>query len=79
MAVDHRGGFHGTGEFLLDVADNGTVFTWREDVVPPLGVAGRAAFALAVRPHLERVFTRSLGRLRALVLDDGGDGAVSRS
>ncbi|MHB8377700.1 MAG: SRPBCC family protein [Dehalococcoidia bacterium] len=66
MDVEHRGRFHGTGQFLLEGVENGTIFTWIEDFEPPLGRLGEAAFALVVRPHLLRVFARSMenvGRL----------------
>lgn len=69
LSVAHRGAFHGTGDFLLDAADNGTIFTWVEDFAPPLGPLGEAAFSLLVRPHLERVFRRSLENLGRIVTE----------
>ena len=69
MSVEHRGAFHGCGDFILDAAENGTIFTWTENFEAPLGAIGDAAFALVVRPHLERAFARSLARLRRLVLN----------
>ncbi len=66
MDVEHRGQFHGSGQFLLDRADNGTIFTWIEDFAPPLGPLGEAVFALVVRPHLLRVFARSMENVRCL-------------
>jgi hypothetical protein len=66
MDVVHRGQFHGTGQFLLDRVDNGTIFTWIEDFEPPLGMLGEAGFALVVRPHLMRVFARSLANVKRL-------------
>lgn len=76
MSVEHRGAFHGTGDFLLDTAENGTIFTWTEDFSPPLGVAGEAVFAIMVRPHLERVFARSIENLRRAVLERAAAGAA---
>lgn len=70
MDVEHRGAFHGTGEFRIDAALNGTVFTWVEDFRPPLGPAGELVFALLVRPHLRRVFARSLANVKRLA--EGG-------
>lgn len=66
MAVEHRGQFQGTGEFRLDEVDNGTIFTWVEDFRPPLGRLGELAFAFVVRPHLKRVFTRSMENVARL-------------
>jgi hypothetical protein len=66
MEVEHRGQFHGTGTFALDAAENGTVFTWTEDVRPPLGPLGEAAFRLVIRPHLARVFARSLANVKRM-------------
>jgi hypothetical protein len=66
MDVAHRGQFHGTGSFQLDSVANGTIFVWTEDVAPPLGRIGEVAFALAVRPHLTRVFRRSMANVARL-------------
>lgn len=66
MDVEHRGQFHGTGSFLLDPVHNGTIFTWVEDFRPPLGSLGELAFALVVRPHLRRVFARSMENVARL-------------
>ena len=64
MDVVHRGQFTGTGQFVLEPIDNGTIFTWIEDFQPPLGPLGELGFALVVRPHLRRVFARSLGNVK---------------
>ena len=66
MDVVHEGQFHGTGQFLLEGVANGTIFTWIEDFRPPLGPLGELAFALLIRPHLERVFTRSISNVKRL-------------
>ncbi len=66
MDVEHRGQFHGTGSFVLERVPDGTIFTWVEDFQPPLGPLGEAAFALIVRPHLLRVFARSMENVRRL-------------
>jgi carbon monoxide dehydrogenase subunit G len=66
MDVEHRGQFHGTGSFLLDRVDNGTIFTWIEDLRPPLGPLGEIVFAAIVRPHLIRVFARSMANVARL-------------
>lgn len=69
MDVVHRGAFHGTGSFLLEPAHNGTIFTWVEDFEAPLGPLGEAAWAVAVRPHLLRVFGKSMENVRRLALE----------
>jgi hypothetical protein len=66
LDVRHRGQFHGSGSFVLEASGDGTLFTWSEEVAPPLGVLGEVAFALVIRPHLGRVFSRSLDNLRFL-------------
>jgi len=68
MDVAHRGQFHGTGSFQLDAVANGTIFVWIEEVAPPLGRIGEAVFALAVRPHLTRVFRRSMANVARLAM-----------
>ncbi len=70
MDVEHRGQFHGSGQFLIDRVDNGCIFTWIEDFAPPLGPVGELAFALVIRPHLLRVFARSMANLKRLA--EGG-------
>jgi carbon monoxide dehydrogenase subunit G len=67
MDVLHRGQFHGTGSFLLEPAAAGTTrMRWSEDFEAPLGRMGELAFRVAVRPHLMRVFRRSLRNLKRL-------------
>lgn len=66
MDVAHRGQFSGSGSFVLEAIARGTLFTWIEDFRPPLGFVGEALFSLFVRPHLQRVFGRSLTNLRLL-------------
>jgi hypothetical protein len=79
MDVLHRGQFHGTGQFLLDRVDNGTIFTWIEDFEPPLGRLGEAGFALVVRPHLMRVFTRSMANVKRLAEERADQQQASRA
>jgi hypothetical protein len=66
MGVAHKGQFAGTGWFVLERIENGTIFTWSEDFQAPLGPLGEAGFALAVRPHLLRVFARSMANVARL-------------
>lgn len=79
MDVEHRGAFHGTGSFLLEPVHNGTIFAWVEDFDAPLGPVGEAAWAAAVRPHLLRVFGKSLENVRRLALEREltGDGRAA--
>lgn len=72
MDVEHRGQFHGTGSFLLERCENGTIFAWIEDFHAPLGVLGEIAFTLVVAPHLRRVFGRSMENVRRLAEERGG-------
>ena len=66
MDVEHRGQFAGSGSFRIEPADNGCVFTWIEDFQPPLGPLGELGFNVAVKPHLTRVFTRSMSNVKRL-------------
>ena len=66
MEVVHRGQFSGTGSFVLEPIAGGTLFTWTEDFRSPLRFVGEAAFSLFVRPHLRRVFARSVANLGLL-------------
>lgn len=66
MDVAHRGQFSGSGSFVLERIENGTLLIWVEDFQPPLGRLGAAAFAVAVRPHLARVFARSMANVKRL-------------
>ncbi len=78
MDVEHRGQFHGTGSFVLEPLAGGTLFTWIEDFVPPLGALGELGFAIAVRPHLVRVFARSLRNLSERAVARAALGARGR-
>jgi hypothetical protein len=77
MDVAHRGQFSGTGQFLLDRVDNGTIFTWIEDFEPPLGPLGEAGFLVAVRPHLMRVFARSMANVKGLAEERAPAGSAA--
>jgi hypothetical protein len=64
LAVLHRGQFTGDAAFRLEPVPGGTVFVWHERFEPPLGALGEAVHALIVRPHLCRVFARSMDNVR---------------
>ena len=66
MNVLHRGQFNGTGTFQLEAVPGGTVFTWIEEFAPPFGPLGELAFETIVKPHLKRVFGRSMDNVRRL-------------
>lgn len=66
MSVVHRGQFTGSASFLLSPTSGGTVFRWLETFDPPLGPAGEVAHLLFVKPHLRRVFKRSMNNVKAL-------------
>ena len=69
IGVIHRGQFTGSAHFRLEPVRGGTIFTWREEFTPPLGFVGELGHRLLVRPHLERVFLRSLENVRRLAED----------
>jgi hypothetical protein len=52
----------GTGTFLVEPAPGGAFLVWVEDVDLPLGVVGRAGFAV-VGPAFRLLLRRSLRRL----------------
>jgi uncharacterized protein YndB with AHSA1/START domain len=76
MDVEHRGQFQGTGSFVLEERHDGTTFIWIEDFAPPLGFLGEMVFALVIRPHLRRVFARSLENVRRLAESRQHEGAA---
>jgi hypothetical protein len=69
IGVVHRGQFTGTAHFRLEPVRGGTVFVWHEEFRPPLGLLGEIGHALIVKPHLERVFVRSMENVRRLAED----------
>jgi len=68
MDVEHIGRVRGTGSFWLEPSGEGTNLTWVERVRVPLGPLGELAFAAVVRPHLRRVFGRSMKNVRLLAV-----------
>ncbi|HEU4948587.1 MAG TPA: SRPBCC family protein [Kribbella sp.] len=61
--VKHLGTFvRGEGAFVVEQAATGSRFTWSEDVIPPLGRLGVAAWPV-VRPGFELMMRISLRRL----------------
>jgi len=66
LAVLHRGQFTGTGQFRLEAVPGGSVFSWYEQLEPPLGALGELGFRWVLGPHLRRVFSRSMENVRQL-------------
>ena len=67
LAIRHEGWVSGTGEiFLTPVGEGHTYVFWREDLEPPLGVAGRIGIS-AFKPLMRRIFQRDLRVLAGLV------------
>jgi carbon monoxide dehydrogenase subunit G len=66
LAVEHRGFVRGGGEWVLEPADGGTLFIWRESFrMPPPLLGDLALWAYA--PMQRRTLRRSTGNLRRLV------------
>jgi uncharacterized protein YndB with AHSA1/START domain len=70
LSVVHRGQFTGSASFQLEPFRDGTIFVWREEYKPPFGVLGELAHDLLIRPHMQRVFGRSMDNVRRLA--EGG-------
>jgi uncharacterized membrane protein len=68
LEVTHLGKIiTGSGAFELESLDAGaTRITWWEEIDPPLGAFGEWGASTFVLPIIRRIFTRSLGNLRAL-------------
>ena len=66
IAVEHRGLFRGSGEFLLSPVGGATRFTWKEHIDFPWHFGGPVGAAIA-RPFLARIWLGNLRRLRALL------------
>lgn len=74
LGVRHVGQFKGTGAFVLEPVEGGTKVVWWEDFDAPLGPLGELGHRLLVRPHLTKVFSRSLDNVRLLA--EGRPGEV---
>ena len=67
IGVRHTGWLiRGVGAFELEPTPHGTLFTWWEEIDPPLGPLGDVATSIAVVPFVRRVFRRSLAALKQL-------------
>lgn len=66
-SVKHLGKIvRGTGDFIVTPMAAGTRFTWAEDVIPPFGKYGVAAWSF-IRPFVELIMRISLSRLASVV------------
>ncbi|MCU1451058.1 MAG: hypothetical protein JWP02_3228 [Acidimicrobiales bacterium] len=66
MGIRHVGLVTGSGRFQLDAVTEGTRFVWREDLVFPLWMGGRAG-GRAAAPVLARVWRKNLANLKRMV------------
>ncbi|MPZ23177.1 MAG: hypothetical protein GEU28_06455 [Dehalococcoidia bacterium] len=66
LGIRHSGLFSGQGSISIEPAGAGSRLELNEDLRPPLGVLGMAAFRIG-RPLIRRQFAANLGRLKRLV------------
>jgi uncharacterized protein YndB with AHSA1/START domain len=60
------GNVQGSGAFILEPAPGGTVFTWQEELRPPLGPVGELGWKFVLKSHLTRQFARSMDNVRKM-------------
>lgn len=74
LAIRHDGWVSGTGEiFLTPIGSDRTHVFWREDLEPPVGIAGAVGLS-AFKPFMKRIFQRDLRVLAALCRAGGPGG-----
>ncbi len=67
LAIEHLGWVSGKGEiFLTPLGGTRTHLFWREELYPPVGIAGAVGIT-AFKPVMYRIFKRDLRVLAALV------------
>lgn len=66
LVMAHRGLVRGVGEWLLQPAEGGTMFTWTEEPSLPLPILGELVL-LAYRPFMCRLMRRSLSNLERML------------
>jgi uncharacterized protein YndB with AHSA1/START domain len=67
LAIEHLGWVSGVGEIYLTlVADDRAHVYWREELEPPLGMAGALGMS-AVKPLMRRIFRKDLNVLAEVV------------
>lgn len=70
VVIDHLGWVKGTGDMVLVPDGDSTFLYWREELVPPLGPAGRLGL-IAMKPVMRRVFARDAEILSRLAANQG--------
>lgn len=66
LALRHLGWVTGLEElFLTPLGDDSTFFFWRQDLEPPLGIAGEIGMRV-LKPLMKRAFSQDLRVLAAL-------------
>jgi hypothetical protein len=66
LAIEHAGWVQGRGEiFLTPLGVDRTHVFWREELTPPLGIAGAVGIS-AFKPLMHRIFQRDLRILASL-------------
>ena len=68
LGISHRGAVQGSGRFTLTPSEEGTRFTWTEDLTLPWYLGSRLGQQPAAMV-LERVWKRNLRALRARILE----------
>ena len=67
LGIEHLGWVSGRGDiYLTAIGDDRTHVFWREQLRPPLGLAGSLSL-MALKPLMQRVFARDLKVLGGLV------------
>ena len=66
LAIKHEGWVTGRGEiFLTPIGADQTHVFWREELMPPVGIAGAVGLS-AFKPMMSRIFQRDLRVLAGL-------------
>ena len=66
LVMAHRSLVRGVGEWLLQPVEDGTRFTWTEELALPVPILGELLL-LSYRPFMHRLMRRSLSNLERMV------------
>ena len=66
LTINHVGRVKGFSRFTLSPIEDGTRFTWHEEIRIPLGILGKLIFRIFYKNKLRRTFTRDLWSLKKL-------------